>query len=87
MTSSGPGTGSGAGDRGRLLHNLPVSNAVLILVLMLVFNCSGKSKWKSLNRAYDIAFVQSLDILPVCRASGSSLALILLLTYCRDRCC
>ena len=34
--------GHGVGDRGRLLHNLTMSNAVLVLVLMLVFNCSGK---------------------------------------------
>ena len=34
------------GDRGggRLLVNLPASNGVLILVLMLVLNCSGKKK-------------------------------------------
>ena len=48
MTGSGHGIGGSGGDHGRLLRNLPVSNAVLILVLMLVFNCSGKSWWITL---------------------------------------
>lgn len=44
MTASNHGIGGNGGDHGRLLRILPVSNAVLILVLMLVFNCSGKGK-------------------------------------------